>query len=92
MSVMGHRISKRTVPQLHSPNACGFFILEIRHFGSAVEALSQALTLAQIYTDGLLAMRAVNDSQTLEYLMKRIEHGIGCLNHDRVSGAREDFH
>ena len=85
---MGHRISKRTVPQFHSPNACGFFILETRHFDSAVEALSRPLTLAQTYTDGLPAMRAVNDSQALKYLMKRIEHGIGCLNHDRVSGAR----
>ena len=85
---MGHRMSKRIVPQLHLPSACGFFILETRHSGTAVEAPFQALTLPKIYTDGLPAMRAVNDSQVLKYLMERIEHGVGCLNHDRVSGAR----
>ena len=89
---MEHRISKRTVPQLHSQGACGFFILETRHFDSAVEAPSQALTLAQIYTDGLPAMRAVNDSQALKYLMKRIQHGVGCLNHNRMTRAREDLY
>ena len=89
---MGNRISKRTVPQLHSPSACGFFILEARHFDSAVKGPSQALTLTQIYTDGLPEMRAVNGSQALKYLMKGIEHGVGCLNHNCMSGAREDFH
>ena len=85
---MGHRISKRTVPQLHSPSACVSLILETRHFESAVEAPSKALTLDQIYSDGLLAMLAVNDSEALKYLMESIEHGVGCLNHDRMSGAR----